>query len=849
MRLLFVVGAAKIAAGLAAALWIPPALALPVQALPSWYYVGLILIFGLSGAVLYLGGSHDARAMLLGMVLVLFGTLFTDRLVARALPALPIGIAGVFTALASLHVNALVPYVLWRFAWSFPRVHPALVSDRVADLVATLALIVGIILTTGNVLLGPLAAGASAGHTVNNWLSPNSRDGWFWQVLSLLTIPSLLLLVLKQRWAAAAERRRLAWVVAGIVAGTFPMVLHVFLATSIPAYAAWVSDPRRSRAIGIGLTAASLITPAATAYAVVMDRVLEVRFVVRRAVQYLLARYTVMAMMVATAIAIATAVYQNRHRPLADLLRESPVFVIGIVAAAAVFLRRRSLLDAIDRRFFREQYDAKKILLDLVDLTQRAETTRDIVKLITGEVDRALHLERISLLLLHDDSNQLCDPEGRVPSLDADGALGSLIGGSHAPLDVDLSSDGSLLGRLPDNEREWLADANTRLIVPLFGATDRPLGVLALGEKRSELPFTQEDRKLMTAVAASAASTLEQKLRQESPSPDGAPSARTHAAWQCIACGWVHTRPQAACDACGNQLQAALLPAIFVGKFEIERQIGAGGMGVVYRARDLTLDRLVALKVLPRVVPQAASRLRREARAMATMQHPHLAVIHALESWRGSPVLVLEFLSGGTVADRLRFGVLPVATVVGLGMVIGDVLQQVHRAGYLHRDVKPSNIGYTDHGTAKLMDFGLVRLMDSVSAAGGAPSTTTTAALDQAAGLTHRSFETGVHQFVGTPGYLSPEAVAMGPPGQTTDLWALAVTLYEGLTGRNPFSAPTVSDTLQRISSAAVPDPRTYRPECPDGLAAFFSAALNADRARRPQSAAEFVERLRAAAQ
>jgi len=847
MSLLFVVGAIKIAAGLAAALWISPALPLPAQALPSWYYVVLLLIFGVSGAVLYFGGSRDTRAMLLGIVLVLFGTMFADRLIARALPALPIGIAGTLTLLASLQVNALSPYVLWRFAWSFPRVQPGLVSDRLADGIATLALIVGIILAVGNMVLGVLAPGSPTVATLSAWLSPASTRGWFWQVVSLLTVPSLGLLVLKQRRAEAGERRRLAWVVAGIVAGTFPMVLHVFLATSIPAYAAWVSEARRSRAMGIALTAASLMTPAATAYAVVMDRVLDVRFVVRRAVQYLLARYTVVAILAASAIAIAVAGYQNRHLPLAELLRDSPVFVIGLVTAAAAFLCRRPLLEAIDRRFFREQYDAKKILLDLVDLTQRAETTRDIVRLITAEVDRALHLERISLLLRHDDSNQLCDPEGRVRSLDADGALGSLIGGSHAPLDVDLSSDGSLLGRLPENEREWLADANTRLIVPLFGATERPLGVLALGEKRSELPFTQEDRKLMTAVAASAASTLEQKLRQESPSPDGAPSARTHAAWQCIACGWVHARGQAACDACGNHLREALLPSIFAGKFEIERQIGAGGMGVVYRARDVTLDRLVALKVLPRVVPQAASRLRREARAMATMQHPHLAVIHALESWRGSPVLVLEYLSGGTVGDRLRSGVLPVATVISLGMVIGDVLHHVHRAGYLHRDVKPSNIGYTDHGTAKLMDFGLVRLMDSVSAlTAGAPSTATAAIVD-ASDLTHRSFETGVHQFVGTPGYLSPEAVSMAPPGQTTDLWALAVTLYEGLTAHNPFSAPTVSDTLQLIARATVPDPRIYRPECPDGLAEFFSMALSGERARRPQSAAEFVERLRAA--
>ena len=117
-------------------------------------------------------------------------------------------------------------------------------------------------------------------------------------------------------------------------------------------------------------------------------------------------------------------------------------------------------------------------------------------------------------------------------------------------------------------------------------------------------------------------------------------------------------------------------------------------MGVVYRARDLALNRAVAMKVLPRVLPQSAARLRREARAMATMQHPNLAVIHAMESWHGAPVLVLEYLAGGTVADRIRYGPLPIGDTIGTGVRIADVLHHLHRAGYLHGDVKPSNIRY-----------------------------------------------------------------------------------------------------------------------------------------------------------
>jgi hypothetical protein len=850
MRLMFVAAAVKIAAGLAVWPWISAAVPLPARALPTWYYVALLLIFGVSGAFLYLGGKSDVRARLLGVVFLLFGTLFTDRLVARALPALPGPLGVGLSILANIHLNAFEPLVFWQFAWSFPRVQSALVPAWFPRSMARLALAAGSVLVLGNVIADVLAAEGSALRALGAPLSPNTDEGWFWQITSILTLPSLALLVAKLRAANAGERRRLAWVVSGIVIGTFPMVVHVLLVTAVPRYAAFVGEPLRTRTLGIVLTAFSLVIPAATAYAVLVDQVLEVRFIIRRAVQYALARYTVLGLMVALVVGLVSVGYGNRNRPLAELLGSSPLSVVALLLAAAVLLWRRSLLEAIDRRFFREHYDAHRILVELVDKSRKAHTARDLMTLITSEVDRALHLERISLLVRDDDSDQLRDPEGRIRGLDVDGALGSLIAGSHTPLDVDLSSESSPLGRLPEVEREWLADASARLIVPLLGAQGRPLGVLTLGDKRSQLPFTQEDRNLMTAVAASAALALEQKLHSESPNPD-MPATRTHAARQCVVCGRVQDRLQSTCHACGSALQEALLPAVLAGKFEIEQQIGAGGMGVVYRARDLTLSRPVAIKVLPRVLPQAAARLRREARAMAMMQHTNLAVIHAMESWRGSPVLVLEYLAGGTVADRIRSGPVPVGDVIAMGVVIADVLHHVHRAGYLHRDVKPSNIGYTDDGVAKLLDFGLVRLVTRLSAMSASNTTSTGGPRLEPAGLPagpdSRPFETAVHQFVGTPAYLSPEAVAMAPPSQGVDLWGLAVTLYEALTRRNPFLAPTVAETVSLIVRAAAPDPREMRPDCPPALAMFLASALAADRSRRPQSALEFLNRLQAA--
>ena len=555
-----------------------------------------------------------------------------------------------------------------------------MVPAWVPALVGRVALIAGSLLAFGTILTQ--LAGTPRFGTLGRWLSPVADEGVFWQVVSLLILPSLALLIAKLRAATADERRRIEWVVGGIVVRSLPMVVHVMLVTIVPGYEELSNDPVRRRTFALVLTAGSLVIPATTAYGVLVDRTLEVRFIIRRAVQYTLARYSVIGLIVALAVALASMLYGTRDRPLTEVLGDSPARTAVLLLIAAALIWRRALLETIDRHFFREQSDARRILVELVDRSHKAHSARDVMQLITGEIDRALHVERISLLVRDDESDEWRHPDGDVRSLDANGPLGALIGGSCTPLEVDLSSDSSPLSRLPDLEREWLADAGVRLIVPLPGADGPPLGVLLLGDKRSELPFTKEDGRLLAAVAASAAHSLEQRLRSESPGTGLPRSNRTHPACQCVVCGRVQERTQTSCRACGGAVREALLPVVLAGKFEIDRQIGAGGMGVVYRARDLALNRQVAIKVLPRVIPQTAARLHREARALAIMQHPNLAVIHAMETWRGAPVLILEYLSGGTVADRLRRGPLPIDDVVAIGTIIADVLHHIHRAGY-----------------------------------------------------------------------------------------------------------------------------------------------------------------------
>jgi serine/threonine protein kinase len=261
---------------------------------------------------------------------------------------------------------------------------------------------------------------------------------------------------------------------------------------------------------------------------------------------------------------------------------------------------------------------------------------------------------------------------------------------------------------------------------------------------------------------------------------------------------------------------------------------GRGGMGVVYRARDLELHRAVALKTLPGVAPQGALRLRHEARSMAALVHPNLALIFGAESWRGVPVLVVEYLGGGTLAQRLP-GPLPVREVLGWGVLLANALEAMHSNGILHRDVKPSNIGFTSDGTPKLLDFGLARL---ITEAGAAP----TASTDWSAGENSNPNLTRSGRVVGTPLYLSPEALKGAAPRPAQDLWALSMALYEAMEGKHPCRGLPALDaerTLACLSAACSSNSRL-----PDPVGKLFAAAFHPRLELRPQAAGELRREL-----
>ncbi|MCY4025969.1 MAG: serine/threonine-protein kinase, partial [Acidobacteria bacterium] len=241
----------------------------------------------------------------------------------------------------------------------------------------------------------------------------------------------------------------------------------------------------------------------------------------------------------------------------------------------------------------------------------------------------------------------------------------------------------------------------------------------------------------------------------------------------------------------------SLTPGTRIGAYDVTGPLGAGGMGEVYRARDTKLDRDVALKVLPEAFtadPDRLARFEREARVLASLNHPNIAQIHGLEETGGTRALVLELVEGPTLADRLAAGPIPLDEVLSIAWQIAFALQGAHEAGVVHRDLKPANIKVRDDGTVKVLDFGLAKALDQAPAA-PPPNVDPLESPTLTASVTRM----GGGLILGTPAYMSPEQAEGQPADTRGDLWAFGVVLYEMLAGERLFAGETVAQVLARV--------------------------------------------------
>ena len=272
----------------------------------------------------------------------------------------------------------------------------------------------------------------------------------------------------------------------------------------------------------------------------------------------------------------------------------------------------------------------------------------------------------------------------------------------------------------------------------------------------------------------------------------------------------------------------SLSPGTSLLNYRLAEKIGEGGMGEVWRATDATLARDVALKFLPPALssdPERLLRFEREAKVLASLNHPNIAAIYGLHEHQGVRFLAMELVPGEDLAQRLEKGSVPSSEATDIARQIAEALEAAHDQGIVHRDLKPANVKLTPDGKVKVLDFGLAKALDPVASGGKS-------GMDSRMSPTITSLGTVAGMILGTASYMSPEQAKGKPVDRRTDIWAFGCILYEMLAGRRPFEGEGISEVLAAVIMAPIAF-EALPPSVPPRLARLVRRCLERDPRRR----------------
>ena len=574
-------------------------------------------------------------------------------------------------------------------------------------------------------------------------------------------------------------------------------------------------------------------------YAVAVHRVLSPRVVIRSSLQYALARKTLALAAILPGALLELALFRRTDETLSAIIGGQPLVFAGLAGAFLLALRYRDRATAwLDRRFFRAEYDARAVLLSLAGRIPFETDPHELTSLVLSQVDHALAPTMAMVLVSGVEAGHLAPVStlrAQADPLPQTGGISTLLQWSDEPLELDLSDTRSPARRLPPEEIAWLQHTGAALFVPLFskeGSTRTLLGAIVLGPKRSEEPYTDEDRQLLASIAAQVSLGLDvARLRRRDIEPEMVTSATPNDAAElpvaeCPTCRACYDSGTSTCPTDRSLLRVGAVPRTVDAKYRVDRLLGTGGMGAVYQAHDMRLDRDVAIKVVRGDLlasADARARFRREAQLVARLQHPGIVSVFDYGTLpSGGAFLVMEFVRGRDLRSLVKEGAQPPDLVARLLAGIAEPVDAAHRMGILHRDLKPENILLPEQTTvvAKVLDFGIAKAIgESASQADGGFATSLTAA----------------GQPIGTPAYMSPEQLSGAATSERTDVYALGVIGYELLTGQVPFGRSSIVDIAMRQQREV-----QLPPDLPDALRLTILGALSLDPAGRPASARAF---------
>jgi eukaryotic-like serine/threonine-protein kinase len=629
----------------------------------------------------------------------------------------------------------------------------------------------------------------------------------------------IMLLLNYRRLEDPTERRRIRVLVLGFATVAFITIPLMFASPFAPR---WFPAPFLLH--GLALVSA-LALPASFAYAILRHRLFDIRVIIRQGLQYAIAQNVLLLVSPALLAVLVADILLRGDEPLALILRQrGSIYASLALLGLWLHVRRKQWLRALDRRFFREQYNAQQVLSATVREVRVGRSVEEIAPRIISQIECALHPISAGIFCLYTGEpayRLLAASEMQASFLPAAARLWRVLEAIGKPLDIG-NPRSSLRSSLPDCEIAFLRDANVEWLFPVSASAEGCSAFLGMGPKRSGQPYTREDIELLQSVADSLGLVFQRAQ----------PGVPEESCLECPACGCCYESDVARCVADAEPLTRGCMPRLIQDRFRLERRIGQGGMGVVYEARDLVLERQVAIKVLgDRRMSDASamSRFRREARVLASFQHPNVVTIFdagCVANGRG--FLVMELLRGVTLRQELATkGPFRLCRISEILRGICSAVETAHYRSIVHRDLKPENVFLAEQegGTVpKVLDFGLAALIDPNA------STLTVVGATRAGAL------------VGTPGYIAPERLHGQRGGEAGDIWCIAVIAYEMLTGRHAFAGDNRCFT-----------PITeYIPNAPTEWQNFFVRALAEQPEERPHSPqilfSEFLAAFRIAA-
>jgi serine/threonine protein kinase len=547
------------------------------------------------------------------------------------------------------------------------------------------------------------------------------------------------------------------------------------------------------------------LIPVTWGYAILKHQLYDINVVVRTGVKYLLARNALRTLLALPIIGVLYGIVSKPDRPLKDLLFDHPYIPILLVLASLGLAFRKQLSHWIDRRFFREAYNQEQTLIGLIDEIRDLPSMPEMARRVSQQLDATLHPERVyvfyraagqhNLSLGYSSSGEALNLNLPAESL----LLRTLDGQKEAHEYPSVLFDRMLSGA----DRAWLEQLQTSLVVPMCGADERLSGLLLLGTKKSEEPYSGRDRHLLESIARQMAVVYENFSLRERVDRDAKvrnevlaklDGQQINLLRECPSCGTCFDSTATNCAKCGTELTLTLpVERTIEGKYRLEQLLGKGGMGAVYHATDLRLERKVAVKIITgkSFGDQAAlRRFEREARASAKLNHPNIVSVYDYgQTGAEGAYLVMEFIAGITLREELT-GALPPPIVADWFEQLLEGMKAAHAAGVIHRDLKPENVLLTKpkpgQTQLKILDFGLAKLRH----VGGS---------DPDAPTAKQQSLTAPGTVMGTLSYMSPEQLSGEDVDERGDIFALGVMVVEALTGERPFKGNSMTQLLASI--------------------------------------------------